>query len=321
MPFIQESTYPGAPIYQFNGHLQTIIPAFRKVKTIKPYRRQRIETPDGDFLDLDWLDNDAERLVILTHGLEGNSNRPYIVGMANTFFAKAWDILAWNCRSCSGEMNRLLRMYNHGDTDDIELIVNQALIYKKYREIILIGFSMGGNISLKYASLKAHPSVSKVIAYCAPLDMKTSTAILAKTSNWIYQKNFMQMMLPKIVEKAKRFPHLIDIELIKSKLNDWQFQLETFFCTINGYPSLENFFQNGSALNFIPQIKIPALIVQPQNDPISTPECAPISLAENHPFIYLETPFGGGHCGFSSRQNTQKNWAEARALNFAEQAF
>jgi uncharacterized protein len=318
MPYLQKSTYTNPPFYQFNGHLQTIIPAFRKVKGIA-FRRERISTPDNDFLDLDWIENDTNRLVVLTHGFEGNSLRPYMLGMAKIFSQNTWDILSWNCRSCSGEINSAFKMYNHGNIDDIESVINHAISVKSYEEVVLVGFSMGGNITLKYAALKAHPSVKKVIAFSAPLDMKSSTEVLGEKHNWLYRLNFEKKLQPKLVKKIIQYPDKLSKQDILHK--DWEKQLQTYFCKINGYESLNKFYEIGSALNFIPQLKIPALIVQAINDPLLTPECFPYELAENHEYIYLETPQYGGHCGFVLAKDSEFSWAEHRALAFALQNF
>ena len=100
MPLIEKSSYTRPPFHHFNGHIQTIFPAFRKVKGVV-YERERIDTPDSDFLDLDWTRNNSNNLVILTHGFEGSSSRPYILGMAKMMSENGWDVLSWNCRSCS----------------------------------------------------------------------------------------------------------------------------------------------------------------------------------------------------------------------------
>ena len=314
MPIVSDSSYSQPPRFQFNGHLQTIFPTFRKVKNINYQRRERIDTTDGDFLDLDWIQNKNKRLVVLTHGFEGNSHRPYILGMAKMFSENGWDVLAWNCRSCSGEMNRAFRMYNHGDTVDIGTVINHAIDKHGYNEVVPIGFSMGGNVSLKYAAVAAHPSVSKVIAFSAPLDMKTTSDILGEKRNWVYRRNFETKIQPKLEFKIKQFPNKLTKEDITKK--DWNEQLETYFCKINGFKDLATFYEYGSALNFIEQIKIPALIVQAKNDPLLTPECFPFELAKNHPFIHLEAPENGGHCGFPTKSESKYEWAELRAFEF-----
>ncbi|MDZ4681050.1 MAG: alpha/beta hydrolase, partial [Saprospiraceae bacterium] len=121
MPVLHHSTYPGPPFLQFNGHLETMAPMLRRVEVA--YERERLELSDGDFVDLDWVDRGSRKLVLLTHGLEGGSDRPYMKGMARYFADCGWDALAWNCRSCSGEMNRLLHLYHHGEIGDISEVI------------------------------------------------------------------------------------------------------------------------------------------------------------------------------------------------------
>jgi uncharacterized protein len=315
MPFLRHSSYKKAPFGHFNGNLQTILPSFRKVLDVH-YERERIETFDKDFLDLDWICKKNRKLVILTHGLEGDSGRPYMRGMAKIFSNNGFDALAWNCRSCSGEMNRAFRLYNHGEIGDIETVLNHALLKKNYDEVVLVGFSMGGNVSLKFAAVSQHPSVKKVVAFSSPLEMRTSTAVLNQPSRFLYKARFEKGILPKVKKKAEMFPDqlsMADVEAAKT----WEDQQHLFFVRINGYASIDDFYERGSAVNFISKLTIPTLIVQAQNDPMLTPECSPIQLAENHRFIHLETPRLGGHCGFMLPNDKVHTWSEYRALEFA----
>ena len=314
MPFLRHSSYKKAPFGQFNGNLQTIVPSRRIVSGVD-YERERIETFDKDFLDLDWIDKKSRKLLILTHGLEGASDRQYMRGMAKMFAKNGFDVLAWNCRSCSGEMNRAFRLYNHGEIGDIEAVLNHALTRKNYDEVSLVGFSMGGNVSLKFAAVCQHPSVKKVVAFSSPLEMRTSTAVLDYPSRFIYQHYFRKGILPKVKKKAEMFPHLLNMAEVEAA-KTWEAEQHLFFVKINGYASIDDFYEKGSALNFIPSLKIPTLIVQAQNDPMLTLECSPIQLAENHRFIHLETPRVGGHCGFMLPNDKAHTWAEYRALEF-----
>jgi hypothetical protein len=318
MPFIKNSRYQKAPFWQMGGDLQSILPKFQRKFAIS-YERERIATPDDDFLDLDWLDRKSRKLVILTHGLEGNSTRQYMLGAAKIFSNHGWDVLAWNCRSCSGELNRAFRLYNHGEIGDIETVLNHALARKNYEQVALIGFSMGGNITLKFAAERCPPSVSQVIAFSSPLDMRTSTAILNYPSRWIYKKYFEKGITPKVEMKARLFPDKLSIEEVNAA-KTWEEQQALFFIRINGYASLDDFYEKGSAGNFIHKLQIPTLIVQAQNDPLLTPPCFPYQLAENHPFIHLETPRIGGHCGFMLAHDREYSWAEYRALAFTKSA-
>src|SRR5262249_25252310 len=153
----------------------------RKVHLQKP-KRERITTPDDDFLDLDHYEQGSDTCVIISHGLEGNSQRPYSVGMAKAFFAKGYDAIAWNFRGCSGEVNRQLRFYHSGATDDLKTVVKHAALH--YKQIFLVGFSLGGNMTLKYLGEgDVHPSVKRGIAFSVPLNLHSSSIVLARSYN------------------------------------------------------------------------------------------------------------------------------------------
>jgi uncharacterized protein len=317
MPLIHPSTYPGSPRYLFNGHLQTIVPsAFRKVRGLT-YERERLELPDGDFLDLDWVDKKNKRLVIITHGLEGDSSRPYVRGTAKLFSQNGWDALAWNCRSCSGEMNRAFRLYNHGEIGDIEQVIRHALRTRHYEEIGLVGFSMGGNITLKYLGVhgKDAPEViRRGVAFSAPTDLRASAEILDEASNAFYKKRFLKKLSKKVRQKAAQHPGVLDLSRLEL-VRVWRDFDEAFSAALGGYRDADDFYQQASALHFMPGIRVPVLLVNAQNDPILTPDCAPCELAKTHPYLYLETPPTGGHVGFLVAGD-EFSWAERRALAF-----
>lgn len=320
MPVYSRSSYPGPPFYQFNGHLQTILPAFRQLEKVPSYERERLELPDGDFVDLDWVDQQSRKLVILSHGLEGNSDRVYIRGMAKAFAEQGWDALAWNCRSCSGEMNRQQRLYNHGEIEDIGEVVRHALNTKDYEEVVLIGFSMGGSISLKYTGVHSSelPEViRKVIAFSTPVDLASSVPLLDQWQNAFYRRRFLKSLRVKLEEKDRQYPGLIDLDNF-DRIKEWQDFDEYFSAPINGYDNAPDFYYKASALHYMEPIRIPSLLLNAQNDPILSAECYPTSFCEKHPFIYLEQPKEGGHVGFSLTRNPY-SWAELRALQFVEE--
>ena len=146
---IFESKYR-APLLYRNRHIATVVPSmYRKIAVT--YERQRLELTDGDFLDLDWLGKDRDKLIVLTHGLEGNSQRHYITAIADKFYQQGWGVLAWNCRSCSGEMNRLPRLYSHIDAPDLAEVIKSLEEYS-FDKIAIAGISMGGAITLNYMS-------------------------------------------------------------------------------------------------------------------------------------------------------------------------
>ena len=319
MPLIKNSNYTKPPFYQYNAHLQTVLPAIlRKVKGVR-YERERLTLSDGDFVDLDWMDSNSRQLVLLAHGLEGNTDRHYMKGMAKFFANKGWDILAWNCRSCSGEMNRKLRLYNHGEIEDIEEVIQHALKTKHYEKIVLIGFSMGGNIILKYLGVHGKnlpDSLYKAIAFSAPVDLKTSVDLLNEPKSSFYRNRFLKKLKIKMKIKAEQFPEVLDFDNF-NKITKWQDFDNFFTAPINGYKDAEDFYYQGSARNFMQGIRIPTLLVNALNDPILTPECFPAQLCEKHPHVFLEAPVLGGHVGFSVPKQ-KFAWSEHRALEFVE---
>ncbi|MFH0822398.1 MAG: alpha/beta fold hydrolase, partial [Pseudomonadota bacterium] len=149
MPIISPSSYK-APLFCSNPHLQTIFPTIlRRISGVE-YQRRRIDTPDGDFLDLDWSVIGSPRLSIILHGLEGDSKRAYVMGMVRVLNRRGWDAVAVNFRGCGGEPNRKLQMYHSGETGDVATVIKHAAAMGTYEELFLVGFSLGGNVILKY---------------------------------------------------------------------------------------------------------------------------------------------------------------------------
>ncbi|MBV6442567.1 MAG: hypothetical protein EPGJADBJ_04285 [Saprospiraceae bacterium] len=320
MPFLPYSSYSGPPAWQYNGHLQTLAPGIlRRVQGVD-YQRERIATPDNDFLDLDWIRRGNYRLLILTHGLEGDSSRQYMRGAAKLFSQNGWDVLAWNCRSCSGEMNRAFRMYHHGDVDDIGTVVNHALKQDYYKTVAMMGYSMGANITMKYLGVQGEnlpSSIRTAAVFSAPCDLESGATVLDRWDNFIYYQRFMRALVKKIKMKDEQFPGRLDL----SKLNlvrRWRDFDEHFSAPICGYRDAADFYKNASAKNFIPGIRIPTLLVNAQNDPILTSDCMPVELARSHPFFHFEMPRHGSHCGFQMRDKSEFTWSELRALEFVE---
>ena len=194
------------PTLLFNPHLETIYPALLRKVNLIPYTRERIATPDNDFLDLDWLRQGSIKLIIISHGLEGNTSRAYIRGMAKAFFNSGYDVLTWNYRGCSNEINRNLRFYHSGATDDLDVVIQHANKINTYTEISLIGFSLGGNLTLKYLGEKGKQlplELKKAVTFSVPMDLHSSCIKISSPSNWIYSKRFLHSLKDKIIQKSK----------------------------------------------------------------------------------------------------------------------
>ena len=316
MPLIS-SAYKYAPFYLRSGHWETIFPAIvRRVRDVN-YQRERLELADGDFLDLDWIKSDHQKLAILVHGLEGSTDRHYMKGMASYLSKNNYDILAMNCRSCSGEMNRHLRLYNHGETADLAAVIEHVNLHYSYQKLYLVGFSMGGSIILNYLGQRGKmvPATLKAAAtFSVPTDLHGSVRILDTPKLSFYRKRFHRMLMDKIKQKALQFPEQIDINGIE-KFDKWSDFDDRYSAPINGYQDANDFYTQGSANNFIAGIAIPTLLVNALNDPILTPSCFPKTLAKNNPYFYLEITARGGHVGFSW-SGKKYAWSEWRTVDF-----
>ncbi len=307
-----------SPPLLFNGHLQTIYPSlFRHVSV--PYERERIITSDHDFLDLDWLTQSSKKLILISHGLEGNSTRSYVTGMAKQFFNNGYDVLAWNYRGCSDEMNKQIRFYHSGATDDLATVMQHALTKNSYDEIYLIGFSLGGNLTLKYAGEAAHrlPSqIKRIVTFSVPLDLHHSCLQISKPSNWIYSQRFIKSLKKKVIGKSKVMTG-IDVNGIE-KINAILDFDDRYTAPLHGYKNAIDYYQQCSALYFLDRITIRTLIVNALNDPFLSESCYPVEQLKHHAHVKIETPKQGGHCGFALFNQNGVYWSELRALDFIQ---
>ncbi len=309
---------PPPPAWLFNGHLQTIAPSlFRKIDDVQYQNRERINTRDGDFLDLDWHREGSNRLLLYSHGLEGDSQRQYIKGAIRHFRGKGFDQVAWNCRSCSGEMNLTKKLYHHADIEDIEDVITHILDHNDYEEIYLLGYSMGGNISLNYAAKRRDylpTQIKGVLAFSPPCRIDVCARQTEMGIHRIYREKFFRRLKIKLTLKAKAYPGLIDVSDY-DRIKTWREFDERFTCILNDFDDPDSFYREASSANFIHLITVPTLIVNALNDPICPPASNPIEEAEANPFVTLETPEWGGHCGFNY-QGLKYSWMDDRAEDF-----
>lgn len=321
MPVLGDSTYTAPLLFQ-NGHIQTIYPYFfRTVNRVK-YKRKRLNLPDGDFLDLDFSSVGSRKIVILSHGLEGDTDSQYIKGMARKLNQYNYDILAWNMRGCSKEINRLPRFYHAGATDDLKSVVDHVVSLNKYDSISLIGFSLGANLTGKYLGEngKNIPSqLEKAILFSVPSDLSCSNIQLHRPINLAYMDMFLKTMKQKIIEKNKKTPidHIVDMKNIL-KVKDLDDFTKNYTVPLHGFESSEDYFKKSSCKQFLTDIQIPTLIVNAKNDPIIGKSCYPIRECAKNKNLFLEMPESGGHVGFVHFEG-EHYWSEIRARNFLDQ--
>ena len=305
------------PVWLRNGHIQSVWPSlFRRVPLFEP-RTEVLATPDNDELHLDWYRQGSDRLAIISHGLEGNSRRPYVLGLTRALMLQGWDVLAWNYRSCGGVMNHLPRFYHSGATEDLHTVVTRAL-RGPYKNLFLSGFSMGGNLTLLYLAQLGEHVDSRIkggIAYSAPVDLAGSAEVLALPSRKIYMKQFLQDLQVKMQLKAEIFPNIIDTRDFDQIRNFHQFD-NLYTAPLHGFRDAMDYWTRCSALPRLKEIRVPALIVNAADDPFLSSDCYPSSPDVLGRYVRMEVPRWGGHVGFVEWRKDGLYWSERRALDF-----
>jgi len=314
---IYESSFQ-APFWLPGGHAQTMFPAlFRKVPRVTTVD-ERLELSDGDFLDLEWAQTGRTRLAILSHGLEAFAGTEYIQGMATALIHHGWDVLAWTFRGCGSQPNRLLRMYHSGATEDLHAVITHAAAHHPAATIDLIGFSLGGNLTLKYLgeNPNALPSqIRKSVTFSVPCDLGCSSRTLAKWSNKIYMERFLIKMKAKIRMKKRMFPDQLDLTGL-SRIRTFQEFDDRFTAPIHGFHDAADYWAKNSCRQFLSQIKVPSLLVNALNDPFLGPACYPREEAAASNTFHFEIPKTGGHVGFTPRDGGPEYGSEKRAIEF-----
>jgi len=312
---VEPSSYR-SPWYLPGADLQSIIPQVARNSANIEYRRERIDTPDGDFLDLDWSEVGGTKVAILAHGMEGNSRRPYMLGMVNAFNRAGWDALAWNMRGCSEEPNRQPAFYHAGLTGDLEIVVARVLARQIYESLVLIGFSLGGNLILKYLGERGTAVPKPLVAsvnFSVPLDLADGAEQLHRRRNALYLHHFLRRFRAKIEKKAALIPNVISTEGFK-QIRDLRDFDAYYTVRLHGFSSVDEYWCENSCLPFLPGIAIPSLIVNGRNDSFLGAKCYPVDLVAGLEQVYLEIPAGGGHVGFPA--GGDRYWSEERAVEF-----
>jgi hypothetical protein len=300
-----------------NGHFSTIYSAKLRPKPPLLQKRERVRLADGDFIDVDWSFSETKtrKVAILLHGLEGNAQRIYIIGQAKQLVLNGWDVAAMNHRGCSGEDNLLYESYNSGRTYDLESLIQFILKKGNYDEISLIGFSLGGNLVIKYLGEREFlpKEIKKGIAISAPLNLKGSLQALNKPENILYNRVFVHDLRKKYKRKMSRFPEKMTLETYQKIKTLIDFD-NLYTAPAHGFNDAYDYYEKSSSVQFIENIKIPVLILNAENDSFLSEECYPISLASQLKNVYLEIPKYGGHVGF--HKTNKEQYSELRAVDF-----
>lgn len=295
----------------FNPHLETIYPSLLRSVRMNAPEVERLETPDDDFLILDWYRQGSPHCAVISHGLEGNSRRSYVRGMVKALFDDGHDVLAWNYRGCSGEVNRQLRFYHSGATDDLHTVVTRAAL--EYNKLFLVGFSLGGNLTLKYLGEKiASTQVRGAVTFSVPLNLHTSCLAISRPGNWVYTQRFLRSLKNKVRSKHA-LRTVIDVDQVGKISSLFEFD-DLITGPLHGFTDALDYYTRCSSLQALPFIQVPTLVVNARNDPFLSPECFPDP--SSNPNIQFEYPHRGGHVGFSLFNENGVYWSEQRAIAF-----
>jgi hypothetical protein len=284
-----------------------------------PYK-ERIKTSDGDFLELDWYKKNNPRLVIISHGLEGNSERAYMLGMAKAFYQNQFDVLTWNLRGCGHDINDQVIFYHSGATYDLDEVVKHA--EKNYDEIYLVGFSLGGNLTLKYLGEKESNfhKIKKAVTISVPLHLASSSQKISKGENILYSKRFLKSLKKKVIRKSLAHPGKIPIQVLEDIKTLAEFD-DYFTGPLHGFADTKEYYEVNSSIFFLDQIEVPTLILNALNDPFLSENCFPQQLAKSLDLVFFEYPKHGGHVGFNPSNSTQLYYSEQRAIEFITKGF
>jgi len=316
MPVLKNSTYKPSFLFK-NGHFNTSYRAlFHKVDN--NFKRKRLELADGDFIDLDFSTVNSDKVVIAIHGLEGSSKSSYILSLTNELNKHHFDIIAVNLRSCSGEQNRLLSSYHSGKTEDLEAVIKYISNQYNYKEIHIVGYSLGGNLALKYMGEgKVSSKIKSTIGVSVPCSLKDSSVQMELLDNRLYLNRFLKTLKEKLLVKLEKFPDsFLTKENILAVKNFKDFD-DVYTAPAHGFKDANDYYATSSCNQYLPNITTPTLLITSLDDPFFSTGSYPFEEAEASRHFFMEATKYGGHVGFGTYLNTKKNtWCEYRILSF-----
>jgi uncharacterized protein len=282
------------------GHLQTIYPATCIRKPDVTYRRERWDTPDGDFIDVDFVDGaPGKPFIVMFHGLEGSSSSHYAMALMAHAARLGWSGAVPHFRGCSGEFNRAPRFYHSGDSQEINWVLRRVHSSRtSHGKFYASGVSLGGNALLRWLgeSQTQADFVDAACAISAPLDLAAGGAALSSGFNMLYTRVFLDTLKPKCVNKLKQYPGLFDREKMLAARDLYAFD-NIVTAPLHGYRDTNDYWNRASAKHVLPDITVRTLVLNARNDPFLPAAFLPQHASHT---VTLDYPEGGGHVGFSS---------------------
>ncbi len=308
-----------APLWLPSGHLQTIYPAVCIAKPPVSYRRERWDAPDGDFVDVDFVDGEpGQPFVVLFHGLEGSSNSHYARALMAAVAQRGWSGAVPHFRGCSGEPNRAPRFYHSGDAGEVDWIVRR-LRSRITGRFYAAGVSLGGNALLRWLGESQHSAdfVDAACAVSAPLDLARGGDALSRGVNMIYTRMFLQTLKPKCLSKLEQYPGLFPRDAMLAARDLYEFD-NVVTAPLHGYRDTDDYWHRASAKHVLTDITVRTLVLNAKNDPFLPGEHLPRAASRS---VTLDYPAHGGHVGFANGGLPGRiDWLPQRLLAFLDGA-
>ncbi len=292
----------------------TQVPAFE-------FLRERWETPDDDFIDLDWLarPQDGAPLVVLFHGLEGCSSSHYAISLFNELRRIGWAGVVSHFRGCSGQINRLPRAYHSGDTVEMDWILRRLKDQHSNSRIFIVGVSLGGNVLLKWLgeqAANASSIVDKAVAVSAPIDLQAAGHVLDHGWNkFIYTRQFLRTMKEKALHKIVAHGLALEPAAVRAASTFREFD-DLYTAPLHGFRNTDDYWHRASSKSWLQHIRVPTLLLNARNDPF-LPDNALPSAEQVSDAVVLEYPESGGHVGFvTGNFPGDLTWLPRRILHF-----
>lgn len=304
-----------------NPHLQTLWPVLFRRHPRPVLERERVELPDGDFIDIHWT-GQGERLALILHGLEGGSDSHYARGLLDCLARRGFRAGVVHFRGCSGALNRLARSYHSGDTGDLAYVASRITARSGGRPFSLVGFSLGGNVLLRWlAEMGAKAPVDAAVAVSVPFYLAEVASKLERGASRLYQWRLVSALKRKMRRKLKLRPLPPEIGDFAPARTFHQFD-DMVTAPLHGFVDADDYYRRASCAPLLSRVRRPTLIIHAADDPFMTPRAVP-EVAALSPQVRLELSRRGGHVGFIAGKfpGRPRYWLEERIPRFLEEVM
>ena len=304
-----------------NAHLQTLYGSLLAASPKVRWRRERWDTPDGDFVDVDFVDGPANAPWLhLFHGLEGSSDSPYARHLLAGARQLGWRGSVLNFRGCSGEPNRLARAYHSGDSPEADWVLRRVKTLAGSAPLYAAGVSLGGNVLLKWLGeqgREAEAIVARAASVCAPVDLMAAGWALERGFAIVYARHFLATLKKSSAAKLARFPGLFDARAANAARTLRQFD-DAVTAPVHGFRGVDDYYTRASSKPLLGGVRVPTLIVNARDDPFLPGEHLPTA-REVSERVTLEFPARGGHVGFVRGFPGRIDWLPGRILQYLQE--